>query len=454
MSTQRPPVTARLAEVCRGISYDELSPRAVEVAKQCLLDWLGVTIAGSGEPLASMLRERVLSDGGSGPATLIPTGDQVRCDDAALINGAASHALDYDDVNLMMTGHPTVPVVPGLLALAEANGASGRAFIAAFVAGVEMECRAGAFVAPGHYARGFHATGTLGTFGSAAACAHLLGLSPEEWRNALGIAGSQAAGMKSMFGTMTKPLQAGKAAANGLLAATMAARGFTANPDVFETAQGFGATQTDAVNADAALAGAGHLAIEDTLFKYHAACYGTHATIEGVLRLKQEHGLAAADVEAIKLSVPRANLSMCNIQEPVTGLEGKFSLRFTAATALYDGATDEDAFSDARVRNPGLVATRDRVTVDGSAPHDWGTTVTMRLADGRELSKLVDVNIPERDVDLQWERLIAKFLGLAAPAIGASAAQRLVETVRTLEEVDSMADVVSMAVARKAAQGA
>ena len=451
MTTPRQPVTAMLAEICRAISYDDLPPRAIAVAKQCVLDWFGVAIAGAGEPLTSMLREYALSGGGTGAATLVATGQKVPCSDAALVNGAASHALDYDDVNTTMSGHPTVPVVPGLLALAEARGAGGRAFIAAFVAGVEMECRAGAFVAPGHYARGFHATGTLGTFGSAAACAHLLGLSPEEWRNALGIAGAQAAGLKSMFGTMTKPLQAGKAAANGLFAAQVARAGFTANPDVFETEQGFAATQTSSVNADAALSGSGHLAIEDTLFKYHAACYGTHATIEGVLRLKDEYGMTTDDVESIRLVVPPANLSMCNIQEPVTGLEGKFSLRFTAASALGDGRTSEAAFTDARVADAQLIAIRDRVSVEGSTGGAPGTTVTMRLKGGQELSKRVDLNIPETDLNLQWERLSAKFLGLAAPVIGMVAVQHLMVAIREIESVNSMADVVGMAVAQKAA---
>src|SRR5215203_7194419 len=222
-------LTGRLVAGVRDLRYDDLPADVIVIAKHCLLDWLGVTLAGSREPLAQMLRDEVAEQGGRPQATLIGTDARASTQQAALVNGAASHALDFDDVHLVMNGHPSVPVLPALLALAEAHDGDGRALIAAFVAGVEVECRIGALVMPGHYNAGFHATGTLGAFGAAAACAHLLALDTDQWQIALAIAGTQAGGLKAMFGTMCKPLHAGKAAANGLLAATLAARGFTAN---------------------------------------------------------------------------------------------------------------------------------------------------------------------------------------------------------------------------------
>ena len=444
-TTETPPVTQILADVCRAITFDDLPAEAVTVAKQCVLDWLGVTIAGAGEPLALILRDQICGEGGDPQATLIGDGLRVTCSQAALVNGATAHALDYDDVAIAM-GHPTVPILSALLALAEQREASGRALLAALVAGHEMEGRVAAMVMPGHYSLGFHSTGTVGAFGAAAACCHLMGLAPEQWRNALGVAGAQAAGLKSMFGTMTKPLQAGKAAANGLFAAAVAARGFTSNPDVFETAQGFAATQAPAPDFEAAIAGAGHLAIMDTLFKYHAACYGTHATIEGVLRLRAENDLRPGAVDSIQLSVPMGNLTMCNIQQPVTGLEGKFSMRFAAAAALCEGAAHEGIFTNARVGDPRLIAMRDRVTVEGSATDQRGTTVTMLLTDGRQLQQRVDLTVPEPDVDLQWRRLSSKFLGLATPVIGGEAAQQLLGMTRELDDVRSMRAVARVAV--------
>ena len=440
------PVTAILADVCRAITFEALLPDVTTVAKQCVLDWLGVTIAGAAEPLSRILRDVAATDGGAAQATLIPDGARVTCSQAALVNGSAAHALDYDDVAVVM-GHPTVPILSALLALAEQRNASGRDFLAALVAGHEMEGRVAALVMPGHYSLGFHSTGTVGAFGSAAACCHLMGLGAGEWRNALGLAGAQAAGLKAMFGTMSKPLQAGKAAANGLFAATLAEKGFTSNPEVFETAQGFAATQAPVAHFEEAVAGRGHLAILDTLFKYHAACYGTHATIEGVLRLRQEHGIDPADVDAITLLVPTGNLAMCNIHQPATGLEGKFSMRFTAAVALCEGEAHEGIFTDARVADPRLVALRDRVSVEGSDSDPRATTVVVRLNGGRELRQRVDLTVPEHDLDRQWDRLTDKFLGLAAPVLGPGPAKQLAGTVRALDSVASMREVVRLAVA-------
>jgi 2-methylcitrate dehydratase PrpD len=448
-------VTRQLARAATRVRFDDLPPDVVFLAKQCLLDWLGVTLAGVGEPLAVILRDQAAFEGGNPQATLVGDGSMVSLGQAALVNGATSHALDYDDVHMGMSGHPSVPVIPALLALAEQRRGSGRDFIAAFVAGFEMECRVGALVMPGHYAAGFHSTGTLGTFGAAAACAHLLGLDEERWLQALGIAAAQAAGLKAMFGTMCKPLHAGKAAANGLMAAQLAARGFTSNPAALEAAQGFAATQTTTPNPERALAGLGDdYAIRGALFKYHAACYGTHETIEGMLRLRENAGVRPEQVRAVRVAVPPGNLTMCNIQEPATALEGKFSLRFTAALALAGEQTNEQAFTDAAVRRPDLVALRDRVSVAAAAPGDArGTKVELELADGRVLSEQVNLDIPATDLEQQWQRLEAKFDSLAEPVLGSGGAASLRTAVSKLDGVSAMDEIAVLAVAQPAGVG-
>jgi 2-methylcitrate dehydratase PrpD len=440
-------VTSALAAAARNIRFEALPRDVVFLARQCLLDWFGVTLAGSREPLTEILRAEVAEQGGHPQSTLIGSGERVSVQQAALVNGAASHALDYDDVQMTMSGHPTVPVAPALLALAEARQSHGSDVIAAFVAGIEMECRVGALVMPGHYRTGWHATGTLGTFGAAAACCHLLGLDQDQWQAAMGIAGAQAAGLKAMFGTMCKPLHAGKAAANGLLAATLAQRGFTSNAGVLDVAQGFTATQTATPHPERALDGLGEsYAIRDVLFKYHAACYGTHETIEGVLRLKERHGLRADAVREIRLTVPEGNLAMCNIQSPTTALEGKFSLRFTAALALARDDTSDHAFTDEAVREPALIRLRDRVTVEGRPSSGMGTDVAIVLADGRELRESVNLETPAADLDRQWQRLSAKYLSLAEDVLGETRARELLEKIEHVDDLHSMSELFRLAV--------
>ena len=311
-----------------------------------------------------------------------PTGEHHRPSDplpalsAALVNGAAGHALDYDDVNMAMPGHPSVAILPGLLALAELRRSSGREVITAFVAGYETACRIGAAMQPGHYNLGFHSTGTVGAFGAAAACARLLGLDAEATAMALGIAGTQAAGLKSQFGTMCKPFHAGKAAQNGLLAARLAARGFSSRADIIECVQGFASTHGPDFSPEAALATpeAG-LHLFANLFKYHAACYLTHAPIECARRLREQHRLTPEAVAGITLRLDASCERVCNIQAPVDGLQSKFSLRQTVAMALAGVDTASlGAYSAENARDPALIrpARADRDRLAGQLATDPG----------------------------------------------------------------------------------
>jgi 2-methylcitrate dehydratase PrpD len=441
-----PGLTAGLVARARALRYADLPPEVLAAARHCVLDWLGVTLAGYLEPSAALVREQVLADGGHPEATLIGSGERVARTQAALVNGTASHALDFDDVNSAMSGHPTVPVLPALLAVTEHSGLNGAAFLTAFVAGFETECRIGRLMAPGHYERGFHATATVGTFGAAAASAHALGLAEPAWRAAFGLAGTQAAGLKSMFGTMAKPLHAGRAAASGLTAALLAGRGVTAHPDVLDVAQGFTDTLGGPVVppapevVDRALHD-DHFHILDVLFKYHAACYLTHSSIEGLLRLRGS-GLRPGDVETIDLRVPPGHLAVCDIAEPATALEGKFSLRFTSAMALATGDLSERAFTPAVVRDPELIALRDRVTVHGAPDlrRSRRTEVRVGCVDGRVLHESVDVfaPTPAAELDHRWEALRRKFTALADPVLGAARSAAIVEAVAALDTAPSL----------------
>src|SRR5260370_224957 len=223
-------LTRALAAQASAVTYDALPEPVRALARQCVLDYYGVALAGADDPLATILLDELSEAGGATQASVIGRKERLPALSAALVNGAPGHALDYDDVNLAMPGHPSVAILPGLLALAEQRQSSGREVVTAFVAGYETACRIGSALRPGHYDRGFHATSTVGCLGAAAACARLLGLDAEVTARALGIAGTQAGGLKSQFGTMCKPFHAGKASHNGLLAARLAARGFSSPP--------------------------------------------------------------------------------------------------------------------------------------------------------------------------------------------------------------------------------
>jgi 2-methylcitrate dehydratase PrpD len=438
-------VTQEIAAMTAALRFDDLPAEIVTVAKQCLIDWYGVTIAGAGEELVDILADE-LQGGANDGASLVGRSGRAALLDAVLINGAASHALDFDDVNSAMGGHPTVPVASAVLALAEVSGASGEDVITAFVAGYEAECRIGRLVGRSHYKAGFHATGTMGAFGAAAGCANLMGLDADRTAMALGIAGTQAAGLKSMFGTMSKPLHAGKAAANGLLAARLAARGFTANPEVLETAQGFAATQSSEFLPDDALetpqAG---FHIRNNLFKYHAACYMTHSSINALQNLRTEQNLAAGDIEEVTLVVDNGHLSVCNIEEPTTGLEIKFSLRHTAALALAGEDTSAmETYSDANANRADLIDLRRKVTVRAEDRPGSSADVEVTLADGSRHSLSVDVGIPTDDVAGQGKLIDDKFRALTAARLG-NDADRLLGALHDIQGARSVAEISALA---------
>ncbi len=425
-------LTRALTDRLSSMSLQAMTPEAITVAKQCILDWLGVALAGRNEPLVDILVDELAPNDVPDGASLIGRGRRARIDDAVLINGAMGHALDFDDV-IMPMGHPTAPVAPVALSLAEHRGASGGEALMAYIAGVEAECRIARLVGPSHYGKGWHATATLGTFGAAMAAARLLGIEGEALEHAFGIAGAQAAGLKSVFGTMSKPLHPGKAAANGLLAARLAARGFTSDVDILSSKQGFTDTQSTTANPDAALEDRAQPWVVDALFKYHAACYLTHDSIEAANALRADEKVSPETIESVSVKVPPGHLGVCNIQNPQTGLECKFSLRMTTALALSGEDTfDDGLYTDETALRPDLVSLRERVEIDPTQV-GRGCAVTVRTRDGRTLSRTGDVSQPMRDLLAQQAKIERKFRHLAVPALGQAGADRVIALVRDLE---------------------
>ena len=430
------PVTTDTAEWTATFKAADIPASAYERAKHALLDVIGCAIAGQKEPLTEILCDELLDDAG-GPCTVVASGRRARLLDAALINGAMMHALDYDDVNRRLHGHPTTCVAPAVLALAEFLGSSGEETLTSFIIGTEVACALGEMCDEGHYEAGFHATGTMGTFGAAAACARLMGLDAAATANALGLAASQASGLKANFGTMTKPFHAGNAAMNGLLAARLAARGFTASDQAIEGAHGFAQAEAPGFNdgplrpdSDAPFA------VEQMLFKYHAACYLTHSTLNAIRDLRESHSVTLDEVEKASLRIRPTHLSVCCIPEPDTGLEVKFSIVHLAAMGL-DGADTAalETYSDANATDPRYVEARRRIKLDPDADIDrLKAEVTVHLKDGRTLTSA-------DDTDDQWRRLSEKFVSLASPVIGADRTAAAIERIASLERE---ADVASL----------
>lgn len=447
--TNEPRITEALAQFAATLTFDQIPEPARIVARHCLMDMVGVTLAGKSEPLSAMLLAQIKDEGGSPHASLIGTGGRTSTVQAALYNGSAAHALDYDDVLGIFTGHPTVAVMPAVLALAERHGKDGKAVITAFVAGVEVLARIGAMMSKGHYARGWHSTGTIGSIGAAAGCANLLGLDANATNRAMGIAATQAAGLKSNFGTMSKPLHAGKAAANGLLAASLAARGFTARENTLDIEQGFGDSMAEGDHdIDQALERIGELFhTQDTLFKYHPACYGVHAPTEAALRLRLQQGFDPCEVEKIEISAPQNCIGMCDIAEPTTGLEAKFSLAHNVALGLLDKADGSlSLYHDETFEMDDVAALRGRSRVTGRPEFSsFQSEVVVHQKGGQVIRQEFDISAPMNDLSEQEAKLAKKFRALAVPVLGEEQTERMVAAIAALESQQAISELLECA---------
>lgn len=435
-------VTLALAHQALGYRFDTLPSDIITLVKQCILDWFAVTIAGCAEPVHGILvAAETVESCRNGAASIIGQNGRYTAQQAALINGTTAHALDFDDVNLSISGHPTAVIFSALLALAQQNGNSGKEVIAAFVAGYETACRIGVLLAPDHLARGYHATGTVCTFGAAAACAHLLGLDAAKTASALGIAGTQAAGLKAMFGSMAKPLHAGLAARNGLAAATLVQYGFDGPMNIFEHEMGFAHTHSSSFNAPEALREPEQcFHIRNNLFKFDASCFGTIATLECIREIKRQQSIAVADIKKIIIQADRTVQSICNIQQPQTGTEAKFSLRLNAALALAGLDTGKfETYNDAVVNDGDIMVLREKVDVilmDNWPPMQ--ARVEIEKQNGQCYTALVDAGIPSKSLAAQRERLENKFFQLGSPLLGQKGSELLADYVSQFELLENL----------------
>src|SRR5207245_5500083 len=301
------------------------------------------------EPVARIVRRVVRAEGGIALATVVGTALKTAPGWAALANGAAGHAHDFDDTNFALLGHPSVPLLSTALAAAEAEMAGGRALVLGYILGFEIDVALGTALNPDHYTRGWHATSSIGTLGCAAATARILGLDAGQTRHALGVAASLASGLKENFGSMTKPFHAGHAARNGVFATMLAREGFTASDTALDGTQGYANAFSQAKLSPAAFEALGRdwqILASGIAVKPYPSCALTHAAIDALLALRNQHGLQPDQVADVEVGVNHVVPEVLRHHQPTTGLERKFSMQFCAAAAPVLGADEAEGVAD------------------------------------------------------------------------------------------------------------
>ena len=459
-------VTERMAEFIVETRWADFPPLVIERAKKAALDTVGVTLAGVDEPVGRIVADFARRMSGAPEASIIGVNARAAAPVAALVNGAMGHALDFDDSSYLLSGHPSVVVLPAVLAQGEKQGASGREVLEAFVIGYEISTKLGEGLNPEHYGSGWHSTCTLGTMGAAAAAAHLRGFDAETTRHALGVAASHASGVHANFGTMTKPLHAGLAPEAGLRAAELAAAGLTANTAILEAPRGFldvyaGGGSPDGEAIVESLGRPYALAEPGMNMKPYPCCLSTHPAVDALYDLAEEAGLAAADVARIEVSLIEISMQVLRYHAPQTGLEGKFSIEYCLARMLLDRDLRLETFTDEAVRDPLLQDWMKKIHVSAD---DMGWRPGMRrpsevrvyLNDGRVLKKRTDVSRGCALWPLEHEKIRSKFRDCAKTTLAEDEYEEVLARLESLEaqpEIDSLMRLLSGEAARDRTAG-
>jgi 2-methylcitrate dehydratase PrpD len=437
-------VLADLASYAVEESPERLPEEAVHAAKRAIVDWFAAVLPGGAEPPASLL-QGALAGEGRGAARVYPGGSTLPPRTAALINATAAHTLEFDDIFRDAVYHPGCATVSAALALAQDRGASGLELLRAVVVGYEIGTRIGATVNPAHY-QYWHTTGTVGSFGAAAAASAVLGLGVDATTHALATAGTFAAGLQQAFRSecMSKPLHAGHAADVGVLAALAAERGVTGASDLLEGPAGFGRAMSRECDWTRAVEGLGaRYNISATTFKNHGCCGHTFAAIDGMLELRRRHDLVPEDVERIHVDTYRTAVEVTGRFDPEGEFEARFSLPYVVCHALVHGSVRRDAFSPERLEDPLVRSLMGRVTLnvepalDAAFPGRRAATVRVHTKDGRTLAHHQPTRRGDPDAPLDDRDLEEKLRELAAPVVGAEAAEHLLTTLWKLERLDA-----------------
>ena len=435
--------TAQLAEFIIGFDSAAIPQDVREVAQRSLVNWAGCALGGAKHPAVDIALEAMRPFIGAPHATVIGRSDRVDALNAALLNGISSHVLDFDDTHLATLVHPSGPVLAALLALAEHHPIDGKTFIEAIVMGIEVECRIALGVCPAHYDIGWHVTGTVGGFGATAAVGRALRLDARQMAWALGIAATQAAGLREVFGTMCKGLHPGRAAQSGLSAALMARAGFTSSLRAIEAPRGFAHVLSTEQDFDRMTDGLGTVwHTRENSFKPYACGLVVHPVIDGCVTLRKSYAFESGDVDVIALRVHPLVEELTGKPAPTTGLEGKFSVNHSAAIALHEGRSTSSHYTDAAVRIPAVAALRDRVTVEivpGVRVDE--AYVSVRLKDGRLLEHHVEHALGSIRRPMNDAQIDEKFMDLAQVVMTRDQAAGALQTCRRIESLANAGEI-------------
>lgn len=446
-------LTERLADFVCSTDYGAIPDPARRKAAHCILDCIGVTLAGSVDPIRVPVMHYLAAVGGREDATVIGSRTKTSVANAAFANGVLGHVLDFDDTNQIFVGHASVVILPAILALAERLGSTGQDIVTAYMVGTEVQWRLGdALVSAGnHYAKGWHSTCTIGSFGATAAAGKLLSLDAERMTHGFGIAASEAAGFQEQFGTHCKAFHAGRANENGVKAALLAEGGFTSARHAIEGPVGFARLVADEYDLGKVDGFGRPWGIVEPSFarginlKKYPVCASGLGAIEGMLELIHEHGIRPGDVERVECGVRPKSLEILMHHDPRTGLEAKFSVEYWIAATLLDRQFGLRQTTDEMVQRPdirGLVR-KVKVVADPTIVFPWSkVTIRLTLKDGRSFDKLYYPPKGAADNPMSEAELVEKFRECAAAA--GLPADRTDHVTATLLDLESLKDVPAL----------
>jgi 2-methylcitrate dehydratase PrpD len=438
-------VSAKIAQFVAHTQYDNIPPKALATAKTAVLDCLGVALAGSREECAKICAQIARQEDTKAETTVFGQGFKSSALQAAFANGTAAHALDFDHSFTLM-GQPGAPIIPAIFSLGESLGASGRQVLEAYVAGFETTTKL-VFALRASMQDGWHAPGTLGSFGAAAACAKLLRLDSSQVEMALGMTASMAGGVVCNFGTMSKPLHVGLGARNGVLAAKLAQSGYTASPRAIEATNGFCETfyHTPPSEGPVEELGKSYALVTDGIRIKPYPCGGlAHQAIDAVLDFRAKHGVTADLVDSINVDVTQHVYSRIAFRVPETGIQGKFCMGYLLARAIIDGKISLDMFTDAAVRDQHALNLAERIHMNPDeslkASNEGGRPcrVTIRLRNGETYSREVEHAKGSPEVPMTADEIEAKFTECAGRVLGESSTRRALETIGNLETLEDI----------------